>query len=153
MIAVERASAATAELVDALARLVPQLSRTAASPGRVELAELLEQREATMLVAREGEAIVGVLTLLVFRIPTGTKARIEDVVVDESARGKGVGETLTREALRLAQEAGAVHVELSSHPSRAAANRLYRRLGFAARDTNVYRFTFEKTQPFADLPT
>lgn len=153
MIAVERASAPTAELVDALARLVPQLSPTAAAPGPDELAELIEQRGATLLVARQGEAIVGVLTLLVFRIPTGTKARIEDVVVDESARGKGVGGLLTREALRLAEVAGAVHVELSSHPSRQAANRLYGRLGFAARDTNVYRFTFETTPPFADLPT
>ena len=153
MIEVERASAATAELATALARLVPQLSRTAVPPGPDELAELLDGPGSTLLVARDGEAIVGVLTLVVFRIPTGIKARIEDVIVDESARGKGVGEMLTREALRVAEEAGAVHVELSSHPSREAANRLYRRLGFAARDTNVYRFTFEKTPALADLPT
>ncbi len=135
----ERASAASAELVEALARLVPQLSRTSAPPSEDELAELLDQRGTTLLLAREGEAIMGVLTLVVVRIPTGVKARIEDVVVDESARGKGVGEALTREALRLAAAAQAVHVELSSHPSREAANRLYRRLGFAERETNVYR--------------
>jgi len=141
VIEVERASAATAELAAAVARLVPQLSRTAAPPVPDELAELLEQRGITLLVARDAEAIVGVLTLVVFRIPTGIKARIEDVVVDESARGQGVGEALTRQAVRLAGEAGAVHVELSSHPSREAANRLYRRLGFAERETNVYRHT------------
>jgi ribosomal protein S18 acetylase RimI-like enzyme len=141
-IQVERASAASAELVEALAQLVPQLSRTAAAPADEELAELLGQPATTLLLARDGEAIVGVLTLVVVRIPTGVKARIEDVVVDESARGKGVGEALTREALRLAAAARAVHVELSSHPSREAANRLYRRLGFAERETNVYRLTF-----------
>jgi ribosomal protein S18 acetylase RimI-like enzyme len=139
VIQVERASAASEELVDALARLVPQLSRTSAPPEGDELAELLEQRGATLLVALDGGAIVGVLTLVVFRVPTGVKARIEDVVVDESARGRGVGEALTREALRLAAAARAVHVELSSRPSREAANRLYRRLGFAERETNVYR--------------
>jgi ribosomal protein S18 acetylase RimI-like enzyme len=141
VIEVQRASAATAELAAALARLVPQLSRTAVPPGPDELAELLEGPGSTLLVARDGEAIVGVLTLVVFRIPTGIKARIEDVVVDESARGKGVGEALTREALRLAAAARAVHVELSSHPSREPANRLYRRLGFERRETNVYRHT------------
>jgi ribosomal protein S18 acetylase RimI-like enzyme len=139
VILVERASAASEELVDALARLVPQLSSTSTPPAPDELAELLAQPGATMLVARDGEAIVGVCSLVVFRIPTGVKARIEDVVVDGSVRGRGAGEALTREALRLAAEAGAVHVELSSHASREAANRLYRRLGFEHRETNVYR--------------
>jgi ribosomal protein S18 acetylase RimI-like enzyme len=139
VIRVERASTASEELVAALARLVPQLSRTSAPPGRSEFDALLAQPGATLLVARDGEAVVGVLMLLVFRIPTGVKARIEDVVVDEEARGRGVGEALTREAVRLAAEAGALHVELSSHPSREAANRLYLRLGFDQRDTNVYR--------------
>jgi ribosomal protein S18 acetylase RimI-like enzyme len=139
VISVERASAASDELVDALARLVPQLSKTSTPPDRAGLAALLAQPGATLLVARDGEPIVGVLTLLVFRIPTGVKARIEDVVVDEGARGRGIGETLTHEALRLAAEAEAVHVELSSHPTREAANRLYPRLGFERRQTNVYR--------------
>jgi len=139
VISVERAPSASDELVEALARLVPQLSRTSAPPDRDALAALLEQPEATLLVARDGDAVVGALTLLVFRIPTGVKARIEDVVVDEAARGRGAGEALTREALRLAADAGAVHVELSSNPTREAANRLYLRLGFDRRDTNVYR--------------
>jgi ribosomal protein S18 acetylase RimI-like enzyme len=139
VISVEAASAASDQLIDALARLVPQLSKSSAPPDHGELEALVAQPGATLLAARDGEAIVGVLTLLVFRIPTGVKARIEDVVVDEAARGRGVGETLTREALRLAAEAGAVHVELSSHPTREAANRLYPRLGFEQRQTNVYR--------------
>jgi ribosomal protein S18 acetylase RimI-like enzyme len=138
---IERASEPDEELVGALARLVPQLSRTSPPPGPVELAELIAQPGTSLLVAREGTEILGLLTLLVFRIPTGLKARIEDVVVEESARGKGVGEALTREAIRLAGEAAVGHVELSSNPSREAANRLYRRLGFEPRETNVYRYS------------
>jgi ribosomal protein S18 acetylase RimI-like enzyme len=76
--------------------------------------------------------------LLVYRIPSGLKARIDDVVVDAAARGRGVGEELTRAAMRRADEAGARIVELSSNPSREAANRLYPRLGFERRETNVY---------------
>jgi ribosomal protein S18 acetylase RimI-like enzyme len=90
-------------------------------------------------VERNGKALTGALTLVLYRIPTGLRARVEDVVVDESARGRGVGEALTREAIRLARESGARHVELTSHPSREAANRLYRRLGFELRETNVFR--------------
>jgi ribosomal protein S18 acetylase RimI-like enzyme len=136
---IDRATEHDDELVDALARLVPQLSRTSPPPGPLELTELLAQPGANLLVAREGTEILGLLTLVVFRIPTGLKARIEDVVVDESARGKGVGEALTREALRIATDASVRYVELSSNPSRDAANRLYRRLGFEPRETNVYR--------------
>ncbi len=75
-----------------------------------------------------------------FRIPTGMRAWIEDVVVDEAARGQGVGEALNREALRLAKERGAITVDLTSRPSREAANRMYQRLGFTQRETNVYRY-------------
>jgi ribosomal protein S18 acetylase RimI-like enzyme len=101
------------------------------------VAEIVER--ARLLLARDDEGtIVGTLTLVLYRIPTGLRARIEDVVVDEAGRGQGVGEALTREAMRLAAEAGVRSVELTSHPTREAANRLYRRLGFEQRDTNVY---------------
>ncbi len=138
---IERATEAGDDLLEALARLVPQLSRSSAPPARAELRELLAGEATTLLVAREEGRILGALTLVVFRLPTGLKARIEDVVVDGSARGKGAGEALTREALRLAAGAGARQVELTSNPSREAANRLYRRLGFEPHETNVYRFT------------
>jgi ribosomal protein S18 acetylase RimI-like enzyme len=95
---------------------------------------------STLLVARRADGgIVGMLTLATFRIPTGMRAWIEDVVVDEAARGQGVGEALCRTALDTAAAAGARTVELTSRPSREAANRLYRRLGFQPRQTNVYR--------------
>jgi ribosomal protein S18 acetylase RimI-like enzyme len=80
------------------------------------------------------------LTLVVFRIPTGLRAWIEDVVVDEGARGRGVGAALNQAAIRLAGEHGARTVDLTSRPSREVANRLYSRLGFVPRETNVYRF-------------
>ena len=137
---VEAATEVTAELVEAFARLVPQLSSSSPAPGPAELAEIVESPSTTLLVARTPEGdIVGTLTLVMFRIPTQVRAWIEDVVVDGAARGRGVGEALNAEAIRRAAAAGARSVDLTSRPSREAANRLYRRLGFEVRDTNVYR--------------
>ena len=93
-----------------------------------------------LFAARSGQEIVGLLTLAIFRIPTGVRAWIEDVVVDNQARGKGVGDALNRAALAEAERRGAKTVDLTSRPSREAANRLYQRLGFKQRDTNVYRY-------------
>ncbi len=139
-VAVEEAHHVTPELVEAFARLVPQLSRSASVPGETELAEMVSAPGTHVLVARLGDGpIVGALTLVLFRIPTGVRAWIEDVVVDEAARGRGVGEALSRRALEVAYSAGARSVDLTSRPSREAANRLYERIGFERRDTNVYR--------------
>jgi ribosomal protein S18 acetylase RimI-like enzyme len=135
------ATEVTPALVSAFARLIPQLSSSNPPPGADDLAERVASPATTLLLAvDDGGAIVGSLTLALFRIPTGLRAWIEDVVVDASARGGGVGEQLNREALRRAAEAGATTVDLTSRPSREAANRLYQRLGFERRDTNVYRF-------------
>jgi ribosomal protein S18 acetylase RimI-like enzyme len=131
----------SAELVDAFERLVPLLSASASAPSAQELEAIVVSPSTSLLVARDGERIAGTLTLAVFRIPTGLRAWIEDVVVDESARGQGVGEALTRKAVELARSAGARSVELTSRPTREAANRLYRRLGFEERETNVLRLT------------
>jgi ribosomal protein S18 acetylase RimI-like enzyme len=135
---VERVGEATPELVAALRALVPQLSATAPVPSEEDVAAVLDDPRVVQLAAREDDAVVGVLTLLLIRLPTGLKARIEDVVVDDGARGRGAGESLVAEAQRVAAQAGVRHVELSSAPSREAANRLYRRLGFTQRETNVY---------------
>jgi len=137
---VEIATEATAEVVEALARLVPQLSSSSPAPTTSEVAELIASPACDLLVARLGGRIVGSLTLVVFRIPTALRAWIEDVVVDEAARGHGVGAELNRFALGLAAERGARTVDLTSRPSRVAANELYRKLGFVQRETNVYRF-------------
>ncbi|MFN2606945.1 MAG: GNAT family N-acetyltransferase [Acidimicrobiales bacterium] len=141
-VTVEEASAVTDELVAAMARLTPQLSQSSPAPTVGQLAEIVDSPATVLLMARDAAgALVGSLTLAVFRIPTGVRAWVEDVVVDEAARGRGVGEALNREALRRATAAGARTVDLTSRPSRQAANRLYRRLGFEQRDTNVYRWT------------
>jgi ribosomal protein S18 acetylase RimI-like enzyme len=126
-VAIERALEATDELVDALARLVPQLSDRAA-PTREHVAAVVADERTSLLVARDDDGrIVGTLTLVTFRIPSGRVGRIEDVVVDAPARGQGIGEALTREAQRLAAAAGVDALAL-----------LYLRLGFERRETNVY---------------
>jgi ribosomal protein S18 acetylase RimI-like enzyme len=141
-VAVEAATGVTEEIVHAFARLVPQLSRSAPAPTADDLERIIGCPANTLLVARdESGTIVGSLTLVVFPIPTGVRAWIEDVVVDEAARGAGVGAALNTEALRRAAGAGAKTVDLTSRPDRDAANRLYRRLGFERRDTNVYRYS------------
>jgi len=146
---VEQATEATDELVGALARLVPQLSRSSPPPPASEVAELVSAPATTLLVARlagDGEVagtIVGTLTLVLFRIPTAVRAWIEDVVVDESARGRGVASALVNRALEQAAVAGARTVDLTSRPSRQDANRLYQELGFELRETNVYRYALD----------
>jgi ribosomal protein S18 acetylase RimI-like enzyme len=133
---------ATSEIAEAMRHLVPQLSSTAAPPDRKTLDRIVNSEATTLLAARADGRIVGFLALSMFPIPTGLRAWIEDVIVDEAARGKGIGEALTREALSLAQAAGARTVDLTSRPSRAAAGRLYERVGFASRSTRIYRYTF-----------
>lgn len=130
----------TAEVVDAVNRLLPQLSSSAPPLTSGDLVDLVTSEAAHLLVARTDDgAIVGSMTLVVFRIPTGWRAWIEDVVVDGDARGLGVGEALNRHAIDLAYGLGAKTIDLTSRPSREAANRLYRKLGFEERNTNIYR--------------
>lgn len=138
---IERATEVTDELVAAFARLIPQLSSSNPPPGREQLRAIVSSPACVLFVARVDGAIVGSLTLATFPIPTGVRAWIEDVVVDSGARGHGVGEALNQAAIAEARARGAITVELTSRPSREAANRLYQRIGFEKRETNVYRFT------------
>jgi ribosomal protein S18 acetylase RimI-like enzyme len=129
----------TDEDIRAINRLLPQLSKSAPPLDAAALQQIATWNGNSFLVAREAGEIVGMLTLVMFPIPTGLRVRIEDVVVDESARGQGVGAALSREAIRLARVAGARTIDLTSRPSRESANRLYERLGFRLRETRVYR--------------
>ena len=138
---VEIAQQVDDELVDAFTYLIPQLSSSNPPPSREHLTEMVQSPATLVLIARVDGRIAGSLTLAMFRIPTGLRAWIEDVVVDGDARGNGVGEALNLRAIEEARKRGVVTVDLTSRPSREAANRLYQRLGFVARDTNVYRFT------------
>lgn len=143
-ITVERVTAVEPELVDAMAHLVPQLSRRAQVPSAQELSAIVGSPATALFVARDADRrIVGSLTLAVFSIPTGRRAWIEDVVVDEAARGAGAGGALVQAALELAEAQGCRTVDLTSRPDREAANRLYARLGFAERATNCYRFELD----------
>lgn len=141
-------SEVTEEFAAAFGRLVPQLSKSAEVPAVVELAEIVRSPATVLLVAyaegddAEGGNIIGSLTLVLFRIPTGLRARIEDVVVDESARGAGVGKALNLAAMERAAAEGARSIDLTSSPAREAANEMYLSLGFKQRDTNVYRVEF-----------
>ncbi len=140
---IEEASEATPEVVAAIQWLVPQLSRSAAVPTEAEIGEIVSSPATVLFLARDRATgdIVGSLTLALFRIPTGLRAWIEDVVVAEAGRRRGIGEALTRAAIQRAEEAGARTVDLTSRASREAANRLYQRVGFQQRETNVYRYS------------
>jgi ribosomal protein S18 acetylase RimI-like enzyme len=138
---IEAAAEATPELRDALARLLPQLNPSLPIPSLEHLAKVVADPAVTLLVGRDDALIAGVATVVVYTTPIWLKARIEDVVVDQAARGRGVGEALVRACIEVARRRGAGIVELQSARSREAANRLYPRLGFELRDSNVYRMT------------
>jgi ribosomal protein S18 acetylase RimI-like enzyme len=142
-IRVDIAEASSDELVEGLNHLLPQLSTTAPSLTSAQVDELIRSDASIVFIARDGENIVGSLTLVVFPIPTGVRAWIEDVVVDESARGAGVGEALTLAAIDEARRRNVRSIDLTTRPTRESANRLYARLGFERRETNVYRFVVE----------
>ncbi len=137
-VTIEVADRATQEVLDGLNRILPQLSSSAPPLTLVQLDEICVND--MLFIARDSGVIVGSLTLVIFRLPTGLRAWIEDVVVDEAARGKGVGEKLNKAAIKATFDSGARTLDLTSRPSREAANRLYQKLGFKARETNVYRF-------------
>ena len=134
---IEQLTEADGELVEVVARLLPQLTEARTPPTLEKLKETVSTQ--TMLVARDDDGrIIGTLTLVLYRVASGLKGRIEDVIVDESARGQGIGEALTREGMKRASEAGVLMLELTSMPYRQAANRLYKRLGFVRKPTNVF---------------
>jgi ribosomal protein S18 acetylase RimI-like enzyme len=136
---IEAATQATPELLEALGRLVPQLNPELPAPTAKHLEVLLNDPGSTLLIAIDGNRIVGTAVVIVFPTTLRFESRIEDVVVDEAARGRGVGEALVRECIEVARRRGASIVELQSARSRAAANRLYERMGFEHRDSNPYR--------------
>jgi len=140
---VSEATEVTTDLVAAFQRLVPQLSSSNPPPTEAELKSIVTSRASVLLIARDPDAngeIVGSLTLVLFRIPTGLRAWIEDVMVDRSARRRGVGTALNKCALERARNAGANTIDLTSRPTREDANLLYQKIGFVKRDTNVYRY-------------
>ncbi len=141
---IEIVAEVTDELVEAMERLIPQLSSSSPPPGVDELVDIVGAPATDLFVATDDDGtILGTATLVTFRIPTGRRAWIEDVVVDEAASGRGIGGALTRAMIDRAEELGCTTVDLTSRPTREAANRLYQREGFEVRDTNVYRYRLD----------
>ena len=145
MIRIEAVTEVTPELVASIERLLPQLNPNLPVPGTDRLLRIIGDPAVTLLVARDGDRIVGTSTVIVYSTPFWIKARLDEVVVDASARGKGVGEALVNACVEIARKHGVQVVELQSGkgPERETANRLYRRMGFQPRDTNVYRLKLE----------
>ncbi len=142
---IETADVATDDLLVAINHLIPQLSSSFEGLDHEGLVTVIDDPATSLLLARSPElGVVGTLTLALFTLPTGVRAWIEDVVVDESARGMGAAKALVKRALELAHGAGATTVDLTSRPSRVAANQLYLAMGFEARETNVYRFSLDR---------
>jgi ribosomal protein S18 acetylase RimI-like enzyme len=146
-VSVEVLHEVTDEVIEAFGVLLPQLSRSAPPADRAVLERVASSAATTLLIARSDGKIAGTLSLVMFPIPTGVRAWIEDVIVDEAARGQGIGQILTEEALQIAEKAGARTVDLTSRPSREAAGRLYERVGFQSRSTRLYRYTFADHHP------
>jgi ribosomal protein S18 acetylase RimI-like enzyme len=143
VIAVEAVGSVDDNLVAAVGGLVPQLSSSSPAPSAEALRRIVADPRTTLYMARDGGRVVGMLTLVTFEIPTAVRAWIEDVVVDEAARGRGVAAALVQAAIDGAVARGARTVDLTSRPDREEANRLYVRMGFVARVTNVYRRTLD----------
>ena len=138
---IEKAVEVTDELLSALSRLILQLAPEKNPPTRDDLTSILNSPGASLLVARlsyENDGIAGILTLIVYRVPTGARAVIEDVVVDEKYRNRGIAKAMMTRTIELAREAGASNISLTSTPKREAANLLYQRMGFQRRETNLY---------------
>ena len=143
MVHIEAAVEATTEVYAALARLLPQLNPKLPVPTMERLQAMMADPAVTLLFARDGQEIVGTATVIVYTTPFWIKARLDEVVVDEAARGKGVGEALVSACLDVARRCGAQVAELQSGIQREAANRLYPRMGFKLRDSNLYRITLD----------
>ena len=140
---IELVSQANDELYEAFQRLVPQLTNNNPPPSLNDLTALVRDSSSTLMVVRNDHGeIIGALTLTVYRVPTGIRSIIEDVIVDNSARGQGIGEALVKHAIRVARERGAGNISLTCNPMREAANRLYQRMGFKKRETNAYQYKF-----------
>jgi ribosomal protein S18 acetylase RimI-like enzyme len=140
---IEVVTEVTGELVDAFQRLIPQLTENNPPPALGQLTALVKSESSTLLIARtDDSSVVGALALTVYPVPTGIRSIIEDVIVDESVRGQGIGEALMRQGIEIAKERGAAQITLTTNPKRDAANRLYLRMGFKLRETNSYIYKF-----------
>lgn len=142
---IEIVSKNTSEISKTLEKLIPQLDPTVPIPSKDDLTQIISSSSIYLYIARDpalNNQIVGTLTLVLYRSPTGLHAHFEDLVVDQNSREKRIGTTLLKTALKKAREKGAAFIDLTSRPSRKTANQLYKRIGFTRRKTNLYRYAF-----------
>ena len=140
---IENALEISDELFEAVRRLVPQLGLHKIIPSHTELTSLVNSEASSLWIARypdEHGEIVGILTVAIYRVPTGLRSIIEDVVVDENLQRRGIAEALLNSAIEYAREAGVDGISLTSNLKREAANHLYQAMGFERRETNSYYF-------------
>jgi ribosomal protein S18 acetylase RimI-like enzyme len=130
----------------ATVRLLPQLAPDSPLPGKEHFKRILKSKSTHLFIAELDNKIAGILTIATYDIPTGIKVWIEDVVVDESLRGKGIGKALMLFSINYAKSLGAESIELTSRPSRVAASQLYQKIGFVIRETNVYKYSLNQKQ-------
>ena len=145
MLKIKKITRFSQKIYKAVLKLLPQLAPASELPSEDYIKGILRSKNTHFIIAElDNKDIIGILTIAVYNIPTGTKFWIEDVVVDETHRGKGYGKELMLYAIGFARSAGAKSIELTSRPSRIAANQLYKDLGFELRETNVYRYNLGK---------
>ncbi len=139
---IERITQVNESTVEVFKRLMPQLTGKDEHPSLEELQRVIQSDERFLFFATENGEVIGTLTLVFYPLPSGLKAWIEDVIVDEQARGKGVATALLKHALQVARDRGALKADLTSMPWRIAANNLYQKIGFEKRESNMYRYHF-----------
>lgn len=143
MIKIEIITKVTDEIVEAISALIPQLTSSSPKPSTDYLQRMLDSNTTTLFVAKENNNIVGMLSLVIYLVPSGKKSWIEDVVSDSGSRGKGIAKQLIQEALKFAEEQGLTKVDLTSNNQRLIAHKLYEKLDFEKRDTSVFRKTLD----------
>ena len=125
-------------VAEEIRRLLPQLSQTAMFDREI-LNRMLENESVDLFLARLAGRVVGMATLVTFPIPTGIRGHIDDVVVDELTRGRGIARELLTAMIARAQALGVRSLDLASRPSRESAIRLYEASGFVRRDSVLFR--------------
>lgn len=136
----------SSEVEEAVKNLAKKIGNNYKELTTQDFHDMITSPNITVLAAKDGEAIIGMITVLVYRIPYVKKAYLDDLVVDEAYRGHGIAKQLMKQAIDLAKEKGAAYIDLTARPERVAGNSLYEKFGFKKRETNVYRLVFDYDQ-------
>lgn len=147
-VTIERLTKFSSKDAESIRRLAANLGSNYQTLTDRDIKEMLRSSATYLFVAREskGKDIVGMATLIIYRIPYAKKATFDDLIVDESFQGQGIGRQLSEKVMSVAKKSGAAYIDFTSSPKRIKANKLYEKLGFKKRNTNIYRLTYDKTK-------